>query len=239
MSSLKKIPLALRLPGLILLLAAAILSAFYLTRRSQSDPAPYRYLAIGNSITRHPVCDFWWDEIGMAASRPENDYYHQVTAWLAEEHPLLEAQAVNYVEWENASDRDVTYPVIDPYLTGNLDLITLQLSENATHLKGFEKSCAALIRHIREKCPNAKIVLVDDFWSDQKSDMKRRAAQKTGVPFADLSAIRGDAAYQCSVGDPVYGADGQAHLIDREMVAKHPNDAGMAYIAQAIIDCLR
>lgn len=32
------------------------------------DSENFNYLAIGNSITKHPINDYWWSECGMAAS---------------------------------------------------------------------------------------------------------------------------------------------------------------------------
>ncbi len=40
------------------------------------------YLAIGNSITLHPINSFWWNEIGMAASDAQYDYFHIVLSHL-------------------------------------------------------------------------------------------------------------------------------------------------------------
>lgn len=44
----------------------------------------YDYLAIGNSITLHSECDFWWNECGMAATNKDNDYVHIVSKELSE-----------------------------------------------------------------------------------------------------------------------------------------------------------
>lgn len=38
----------------------------------------FNYLAIGNSITLHEVCDYWWNECGMASTSKNNDYFHRV-----------------------------------------------------------------------------------------------------------------------------------------------------------------
>ena len=32
------------------------------------NPDDYNYLAIGNSITIHPLNEYWWNECGMAAT---------------------------------------------------------------------------------------------------------------------------------------------------------------------------
>lgn len=29
-------------------------------------------------MTKHPICDYWWGEWGMAASKKQNDYVHLV-----------------------------------------------------------------------------------------------------------------------------------------------------------------
>ena len=42
----------------------------------------YNYLAIGNSITIHPLNEYWWNECGMAATTVENDYVHLVASAL-------------------------------------------------------------------------------------------------------------------------------------------------------------
>ena len=222
--------------GAVILLAA--LSALRTPAPKETEPA-YRYLASGNSITQHPVCDYWWDETGMAATERGRDYVHLVADYLADKHGDVQTDIVPFSVWEiTAKDRKDTYALIDPYLTEDVDWITVQLSENVASVRSLRPAYSELIRYIRDKCPQAQIVLVDDFWSDAKSRIKRDVARKTRLPFADLSGIRGDEAYQNRLGAMVYGADGLPHVIENEQVAKHPNDAGMAAIAQAVIDQL-
>ena len=48
------------------------------TAPDETDSDTYRYLALGNSLTWHRKCDYWWNECGMAASRAENDFVHVV-----------------------------------------------------------------------------------------------------------------------------------------------------------------
>ena len=65
-------------PLIAWLTIAASAAGFPSTPVQTPSEAPYRYLAIGNSITRHPECVYWWSEAGMAASTPEQDYFHLV-----------------------------------------------------------------------------------------------------------------------------------------------------------------
>ena len=50
------------------------------------DDGVYNILAIGNSITLHPVCSYWWGSWGMAASSIDKDYVHQVQAGLSQKY---------------------------------------------------------------------------------------------------------------------------------------------------------
>lgn len=196
----------------------------------------FRYFAIGNSITWHCKCEYWWNEVGMAASQKGKDYVALVAADLKERYDVVSYEALNFAIWEtNAHDRSQTLSTLDPYLSADLDLITIQLSENASNLATFERDYEALILYVREKCPNAEIVLVDEFWQANKSVMKKRVAEKLNMPYADLSEIQNDPAYQSSMGQIVYGDDGVKHAVDHAGVAGHPGDKGMRYIADAII----
>lgn len=46
------------------------------------DKDSFNYLAIGNSITRHGINEYWWNENGMAATTLDNDYVHQFSSLL-------------------------------------------------------------------------------------------------------------------------------------------------------------
>lgn len=201
-----------------------------------SDDA-YNYLAIGNSITRHGLVDYWWNEIGMAATTENNDYVHLVADYLKDTHGDVCYYAVNIFKWENqAHDHAETYEVIDPYLSSKLDLITIRLSENVSDTTTFEAGFESLINYIRDNAPNAEIYIIDDFWdSGEKEPMKIEGASNTSVPFISLDEIEGNPEYQCGLGTIVYDADGNEHIVEHNGVAGHPGDKGMKYIADSII----
>ncbi len=210
------------------------------TAENENTSDAYKYLAIGNSITVHGKCSYWWNPVGMAASSKDTDYFALVTKELEARYGNVEASAMSFAVWETqAHDRAQTYNTLDPHLSSDLDLVTIQLSENASDLTTFERDLEELIEHIREKCPDARIILVDDFWSDDKSKIKSRVAKNMDIQFANLGEIRGVKKYQSEMGAIVYGDDGSEHAVDHEGVAAHPGDKGMEYIAHAIIFVLK
>ena len=206
---------------------------------TDSDDGIFRYLALGNSITWHVKCDYWWNECGMAASRAENDLVHVVAKGLEEQYDKVEFKAYNFSVWEiTAQDRVQTLQVIDPMLTANLDLITLQLSENVTDMSTFAPDFEEMVKYIKKKCPNAQLIIVDEFYNETKGNIKKGIAEKQGVTFVDLSAIRGKKEYQSAMGATVYDEKGNAHVVDHVGVSGHPGDEGMKYIGEAILDVL-
>lgn len=95
-----------------------------------------------------------------------------------------------------------------------------------------------LIEYVKEKTPNAEIVIVDDFWDDDKSEIKEKVAKKNDVLFASLKDTRNDKQYQCGIGYATHFEDGSSFSIQNEEAAKYPNDIGMAYIARKIYSLL-
>ena len=205
-----------------------------------SDDA-YNYLAIGNSITRHGLTDYWWNEIGMAATTADNDYVHLVADYLQDTYGDVCYYAVNFYKWENqAHDRAETYEDINPYLSSKIDLVTIQLSENVSDTTTFESDFEALINYIRNNAPKAVIYVIGDFWdSGDKESMKIDASTNTGVTFISLDEIKGNPEYQCGLGTIVYDVDGNKHIVEHEGVAGHPGDKGMKFIADSIIEALK
>lgn len=201
----------------------------------------YNYLAIGNSITKHALADFWWNEIGMAATNEEFDYYHIVVDYLKRTYGEVNTHVLNFSVWERlSSDRSKALELIDAYLSTELDLVTIQLGENASDISTFESDYEELINYVKNKAPEAKIVVVGDFWSNGERDsFKAKAAKNCGALFADLSEIRDVKKYQCGLGTIVYDDKGQPYTVEDMGVAAHPGNNGMNEIANSIIDVLK
>lgn len=216
--------------------------AFARSCAENSAQGGYCYLAIGNSITKHPLEDYWWSECGMAASEPEKDYFHQVSAFLQERYAdrKICSLAYTFLGWEIlATDRAEVLKLLDGYLNENLDLVTVQLGENATDLSTWESDFGYLLGYIRRCAPKAQIIVVGDFWEYGERDrIKKRVAESCGAGYVDLSEIKDKEEYMAGLGTSVYGDDGAWHKIEHRGVAVHPGDNGMRYIAGQIIDKL-
>lgn len=211
----------------------------------------YDYLAIGNSITMHPRQSYWPDAMGMGATLPQNDYYHLVSASLAAacaaQGRTYNSAAFNYAIWEiNYGKRAEVLYLLDPYLSAELELVTIQLGENSIpDPNGFAADFPALIQYIRTKAPNAKIVLIGNFWNNAVEEtVKRQCAQAYGLSYVDLSAVSVDP-YITTVSSPytfgnelAYDANGVGHHCSKDAVAQHPNNKGMQYIAQCVLQVI-
>ena len=202
------------------------------------DEDSFNYFALGNSLTlRGTIEGAWWNECGMAASSAEKDFFHQVSAYLENNVGKVNSYACNFSDWEMwHGNRSALLPYIDPYLSEDLDLITIELGENVAYLPNYQADFTNLISYIQEKCPNAQIIVVSDFWYVAgRDEMEKAAAESCGADFADISDIRDVSYYYCGLGTTVYDADGNPHVVEDADVARHPNDAGMKYIADTII----
>ena len=209
---------------------------FFLYQENEVENADYSALFIGNSITWHPVCDYWWGSWGMAASTAENDYVHKVVAGLKETYNAVDYDIISYSVWERKNVRGIALPKIDGILENDYDLVVIQLGENAKSTATFEADYEQLVQYVKAKQPNAKNVLVGDFWVYPGRDaMKINVATRQNCTYIDISDIRTNKKYQSFVGDKVYGDDGKLHKIDFPPVAIHPNDLTYQCISERIL----
>jgi lysophospholipase L1-like esterase len=203
----------------------------------------YDYLAIGNSITLHGLASYWWDDDrGMASSSDEKDYVHLVTSYLEQKNNLggVVENSVNLSSWEtNSSDRAEFLALLDDYLSTSLELVTIQLGENVSDFSTYETDFEDLINYVKDKAPNAEIIVVGDFWNNENRDLlKEEAANNCSVTYVSLEGIKDNSEYYAGKGTLVEDSDGQMHTIEHDGVAMHPSDKGMEAIAERIIDSL-
>lgn len=215
------------------------------------------YLAIGNSLT---IVGGKWNR-GVCSTQPDNDYYGLVIASLDhsgfdradrragnkddsedekddETSREVVAYRYNFNIWERSPIREKVLDLLNLYLSSSIDIITLQLGENVSLLADkdsdlYEADLERLVDYVKSSAPNALIILIDDFWNDKKSEIRRRVAEKMGCLFADLSPIRGKREYQSQEGTVCYMADGSIEHVSRE-AETHPGDEGMRFIAESV-----
>ena len=213
----------------VLVLAAALALVWW---HQAADS--FTFLCIGNSITEHVPCDYWWGDWGMAASRPELDYVHRLEALLGDN---VKGDSINLSVWEMLfHDRVQTLSLLEGRLDPKLDLIVVQLGENVTDTETLEEDFCSLLRYLQNACPEAELVVVGNFWADDAVESAKKQASRTcGVSFISLEAVQ---AYTCGIGTQILGADGQWHTVEHKGVALHPGDTAMAYIAEQIVMAL-
>lgn len=206
------------------------------------DENGYNYLAVGNSITIHDLATYWWDDDrGMASSSDDKDYVHLVENYLEESYGDVTTNVTNLASWEtNGFDREEFLPLINPYLSDDVDLVTIQLGENASDLDTWESDFENLISYVHEGAPNAKILVIGDFWSNGDRDsLKEQAAEAEGAIYVSLDGIKDNEDYYAGLGTEVEDSDGELHTIEHSGVASHPGDKGMEAIADRIIEALQ
>ena len=209
-----------------------------LIQPNQTDDI-YKALFIGNSITIHPLCSYWWGSWGMAASSPEKDYVHQTVSGLQMMYPLVDYDVVGFSTWERSSVRSKILPNLDTILAKDYDLVVIQVGENIKSMKNFKEDYEILVQYIQKSVPTAKVILVGDFWRMSGRDsIKKSVADELGLDYIDISAIRNNSSYTSGLGQRVSGNDGRIHRVNDSAVAIHPNDKAMSYIADGIIQAV-
>lgn len=157
-----------------------------------------------------------WDVAsGMAASRPENDYVHLVSAGLQRDHSRpVEAL---YNNGGNGKLRDI----LEYIQVRNLypDTVIIQGGENDAFDRRFREYYPPLLDFF--SCPR---IVLGDWYSKEKSDYSSGLCREREIPFVNLLDIAADKRNS--------GWGGPYH---RKDVANHPNDAGHSAIASAVL----
>lgn len=194
-------------------------------------------LFIGNSITLYPATSDWWGSgWGCGATAPENDYVHRTVA--AKGYNSYDYMSLR--SWEFSNTRNNEVDDLDPYITKyQYSTIVIELGENVKgHETHFKEDLTDMIKYIKHYNPNARIVMLDNFWPYKSIiSTKKAVASDNGVTYVSLADIQGVAEYQLHEGDQYTTPDGRVYTIG-SFLAGHPNDAGFEAIAQHLISTL-
>lgn len=217
------------------------LDAIRIGKSSGDAGDTFEYIAIGNSVTCNVIDEtLWWGEWGMAATAPEKDYVHLIMDWLEENAgQQVSSTVLNLKPWELAEDRSKVLNEYKDFFHKDVELITIQTGENITEYKeNLEKDYMELISMIKEKAPNAQILVLGEvLWpSEDIEEAKKAACEELNLTFVDMTFFLNnyEAMYRSKIGATVNGADGEEHKIENEVVAAHPNNQGMQVIAEEV-----
>lgn len=198
----------------------------------------HKVACLGNSITIHePFNDIGWNSMqGMAASKLELDYVHQMDYLLKKYNTSSEAIAVTIKNWEK--DFSISLDsVVEDKLEG-VDVIVVRVGENMPEYEdslvleaGFDSLFAYCKRH-------ADYVITSGlYWTNAKKESACiRAARRHGIKYVDISWIYpmyGNLVMP-QVGDTLYDENGIPYEVESDFIRKHPNDFGMRLIADEI-----
>ena len=202
---------------------------------SQAAFKPFyrRMMVIGNSIMNHAPqpATGWFNHNGMAASAPDKDFVHVLTAYLAQQYPQVAVRLVSGGNFErHFSQPEYSLDEFnEPLREFKPDLIVVRLGENVDEGNvfspiGFEAQYRRLLDRLATYSGQpARIICTTSVWKRPQSDaMVRRVTREKGILLVDLSDM---------VGQDQYFAIGQYANV---AVAAHPNDTGMKRIADLI-----
>lgn len=188
-------------------------------------------LILGNSITKHPPAPKigWYGNWGMAASRQSKDFSNLIAASLK-----AKVTPVNISDYElNHTSFDLN--TLDMYFAGMPDLVIIKIGENVLQPINFDKSFSAFISYIKDKVPDAKIVIAGTLWpNDAANKVLNDEALARNIPIVKLQDLNTDV-YKSYIGEDMLSIDGTRYKINNQGVADHPGDFGMKNIADRII----
>lgn len=197
------------------------------------DGKGIRVLFVGNSITLHGIAEqIGWNHFcGMAASAPEKDYVHLcMNAFLNydSEATFAIAQIADWErEFKNGSELLDNYKVCRDF---NADVIICRIIENCPGKdfdhQVFKREYKAMIDFFN-KSGKAHIILTTGFWRHPGDCAIKETSEDLKLTLVDLGDLGEDDSMK-AIGEYEHGG-----------VAQHPNDNGMAHIAQRIIDALK
>lgn len=195
------------------------------------EDADLKILFLGNSITRHGRAESlgWYGDWGMAASSKQNDYVHRLVSMLEAEGRRASYCLANLSEWERLGDMSLLERRYAAARAFNADLIIVRLGENAqlaARLEEFKPRYSQMVKHFA--AGGARVVLTDLFWEYSSFDsFVKSFAEENGYLFAELHDLGSDNKMK---------ATGK---FSHAGVASHPNDDGMAAIAQRVFCALK
>ncbi|WP_445718930.1 SGNH/GDSL hydrolase family protein [Flavobacterium sp.] len=193
---------------------------------------PLSILVIGNSLTKAEQGGEWLGNWGMAASHPELDFCGR----LKNHFENSELDKLNIAVWENNLDYDLN--LLTPITTKSYDYIIFKLGENVSdnNRSRYKEDFRNIISHYKQS--KSKIIIVSTVWNEYEFDLygnpfltesikdrvMSEVAEEEDCIFVDISEMKNVSDY--------YAWNEYVN----QAIASHPNDNGMLFIANKIID---
>mgnify|MGYP003653006734 CR=1 FL=1 len=219
---------------ILILISVALLSCsgneVNLVEKEVTNP---RVLVLGNSITKCSPVGEWNNNWGMAASSPDKDFCYLIEKGLN----AKSLNRLNISVWENNFFCEEQYYKILP--TINYDFIIVKVGENVENVKEFKVELKNLLNYYKNF--GNKIILVTTIWSQYSFD-------ENGNPFevvSDRDRIIKEVSFENNFTlvdisemkiDPKYYAWEE---YSDSSIGSHPNDLGMKYISDKILESIK
>jgi hypothetical protein len=193
--------------------------------------AQERLILLGNSITWHtPNLSIGWNRNwGMAASKQDKDYVHQLAELLAKNSSpaVVYPRNISFME-DHTRLFDVNK--IDFLATFNPTIVVVFLGDNRKNVEGsgevFSNRYLAILSKV-QKDTNASIYCVTTWWNNKATDkLIHKICNQSSASIVDISGIS---------SIPGARAD-TVEKYENMGVASHPSDFGMGLIANRIFE---
>lgn len=203
----------------------------------KDDGSGLSVLCLGNSITKHAYKEDieWYSDWGMAASKEEYDYCHQLEKLMGRKYPGTVVTPMNIADWERDLDMDLDQ-LLDKACEGK-DIIVIRLGENVQDKEAFQYGIQKLVSYCKSKVK--QVYITGCFWKDDEKEAAIKAAATAyDIPYISLEGIDQPGVTRPQVGDILYDVNGKPYSITKDFIIAHPNDKGMKMIARQIMSTI-
>ena len=194
-------------------------------------------LCLGNSITKHGVKHDieWFSDWGMAASKEEYDYCHQLQSMLKKYNDSSTVTPLNIAYWEQNLNCNIDSLIGEKCL--NKDLIVIRLGENVHDKELFKTRILDLVNVCKKYTSN--VIITGCFWPDaDKEEALINAANRNGLEYVPLAWISEQQGVYPKIGDKLYSTSNKPYKVKQDFIITHPNDKGMKMIARKIFEVI-
>lgn len=186
-----------------------------------------KILIIGNSITFHPPDNSigWNADWGMAATIPGRDYVSLLTQLIRKREPDVAVTRENVYPFERNYDK-FDWDTYSYLRALEVDLLIVRLGENVNEEKlgedVFKTALQGFVNYLSGG-RNIEVIVTTTFWENIPVTRQLiKAGEESGWKIVHLSDLGQEDRFM-ALGK-----------FDNDAVSRHPNDLGMAEIAQRI-----